>query len=407
MKRDKYGCNSTLTTDEYIESLPEKFKEKYDYQDTIYKGCKEDIEFFCPLHGLQTMKADKHKSSKHGCRLCAKEVTLDARRAIGKTKFFKECSERYGSDLDTSSAEYVDMNTEVTIYCTIHNKSLKGLPKNIIKATPCKDCSLEHKSLINRKPENEVIKQSKEKFSVDFEFDFTNYKNCNSKILIKCPIHGWHTNSLTNHLASTTGCPQCFELVDKSTWNSISLEDNFRKLIELYGDKYSFFTEDIGKSRDYVRYYCKKHHNLKITRLSHLRDGFACNQCGDEVMASKLTGWYTPKKVEKNKEFYSKDDNHLYIIDMTDGRYKIGLAKHPSSRICSIREYSNTPDANYLELFSSNTYDCFFTEYYLHNLYRDKQFDYGFSWKGHTEVFTLTRKDLEDIKMIIKERLKL
>lgn len=405
MERDSKGRNTKQTKEKFIQSLPEKFKLKFDYSNTIYKGGDNDITFICPLHGKQTQKASKHKSSACGCSECAKVATQQFKIQQGCDRFVKGMSIKYENQYDFNPKLYKSGKTPLSFYCKKHNKDYQDTPQRSVVRHPCTVCRKEARSILFRKSEEAVRVQSFEKFNRHFEFDFTNYKNTKSTIGIKCPTHGWYKDRLTNHLASTEGCTKCFNEKPKRSWNLIPIEDNVKILENLYKGKYHFFTEDIKDSSSKVRYYCPKHHNLKTTAMRHLKNGFACNQCGDEVMAEKLTGFYTTRKLEKDKKFYKQDYNNIYLTDMTNGRFKIGIAKHVDTRHCGTRTNSGTPDAKVIFRKKSNTYDVFYLELFLHAYYKDFRYKYKKPWKGHTEVFNLSEDQISTIIKIMEYNL--
>ena len=390
-------------TEKWLNELPERFLKYFDYTETVYIKSKDNITYFCPIHGYQTQKAEKHKHSKCGCPECGKEFQSRQKRELGKQVFFDNFKSKYGDHYDTSVIDYTKKNEPCIFFCNIHTKPFTDTPINAEKRHPCTICRSIERNKIQRKDEDVVRAQSKTKFKKIFEFDFTNYTNCHSEIGIKCPTHGWFTDKLSNHLTTKYGCPLCFEESPKTAWNRISVEDNITHLKTLYGEKYNFFTEDINTTDNKVRYYCKKHHNLKSTKLGHLRDGFACNQCGDEVMAEKLTGWYTVKRVERYKDKFIREQNNLYLINIKDDIYKIGLAKFPSSRICTIRKGSKCNTASYVHTRKINTYEAFYLEKYLHNHLKKFRFKWDFSWKGHTETFRLNPEQIDDVISIIED----
>jgi len=376
-------------------TLPDNFKEKYDYRDTSYFGSNEIIYYICPYHGRVSMLANKHKNSKYGCNSCATELGAKNKKATAGISFIAKCKRLYGGQFDYSHIDYRDTKTNVKFICKDHGP-LYEIPMYAQRYNPCKGCRDLVNVNINRKPEQQVRKESLDKFKVEFDFDFTNYINCNSIIGIKCPDHNWFDNKLSNHFNSLKGCPQCFIEWEDRPSTKISKEDNIKKLLDIYGDKYNFFTEDIDKSKSHVRYYCRKHHCLKSTALNHLKDGYACNQCGDEVMAEKLTGFYTFKSVEKNKDKYLKQRNNLYIFLLDTDVYKIGISTKPTNRNSSVKKAIGLP-SKILTTWPLCTYDAFYLEQHIHSLIKDYRFDFGYTWNGHTEVFTLNYDDLEGV----------
>lgn len=71
------------STEEYINELPEEFRNKFDYSKSEYTGLKEPFNYVCPIHGQVTMKAGKHSVSKHGCNYCATDEGTKAKMVKG------------------------------------------------------------------------------------------------------------------------------------------------------------------------------------------------------------------------------------------------------------------------------------------------------------------------------------
>lgn len=389
-------------TQGFIASLPQEFREKFDYTNTIYEGSTFLIDFFCPLHGEQTQNAGRHKSSLHGCPECGREYQSKQKRLLGEKTFIKSFKDKYGDAYDLCVTDYTKKCEPCVFFCNKHNKPITDTPLQAEKRHPCLDCRKEQGNSL-RKPIYKVLEESRNKFGNVFGYNFDNYTSCNSLIGIKCPKHSWFKDKLSNHLASQYGCPDCFKEAPKEAWNSISVQENINTLKDLYGDKYNFFTEDIKNSMDKVRYYCKVHHKLKCTRLSHLKVGYACNECGDEITAEKLTGWYTKKTVERQKDKLIKELNNIYIVHLKDNIFKIGIAKNPSARLCNIKTGSLCTDANYHFILELSTYDAFYLEYMIHKKLKAFRYKWDFHWKGYTECFILGRDQLEEIKEMMIE----
>lgn len=382
------------STEEYINELPEEFRNKFDYSKSVYTGLKEPFNYVCPIHGQVTMKAGKHSISMHGCNLCATNEGIKTKSGVVAKRFFKKCEDLYGDSIDFSNSVYLGMKTPLTAVCKKHG-TFSALPIDIQRYQPCMSCKKEAISP-SRKPTEIVIAESKEKFGLSFEFDFTDYRSCTSIIPIKCPVHGWFEDKLSNHLASKLGCRSCWIESEKSVWNRISPEDSLRQLKDMYGDLYKFFGEDIDKGKGYVRYYCTKHKTLKMTALRHLRLGYACNQCGDEVMAEKLTGFYTKRLIERDKDIFIEDYNNLYVMSLGEDLIKVGIAKHLTARRPAVEAHSGLK-TEYLYTKPMNTYDAFYLEQELHAMLKPHRYFSPTTWSGHTEVFLITDDQKSDL----------
>lgn len=400
MKRNKEGKRIKFTLEEYIARLPEHHRNTFDYSDSEYQGGGEPITFRCPQHGIQTYpKADKHKTSPYGCKLCGKEALYKEKVRQGKERFLKGFRDNYGATYDLSYTTYEKVHLSCDFFCKEHGL-FRDKPRDAIKRHPCTVCRKRVSRLVNRKPIVDVVEESLSKFGKEFGFDFTNYTHCHSVIGIKCPVHGWDEVRLSNHLCSTTGCSKCYKESDKTAHNRVPPEESVKRLLGLYGNDYHFFTEDIKTGIDKVRYYCSKHKKLYTTQLRHLWDGHACRDCGKDRGKLKLTGFYNTTTMERSKDFYKKDLNNLYFISLEGGRYKVGLAKDIYSRMhCIKSESSISPTV--ITALKGNTYDLFYKEQELLNAYSDCKYLYDKPFKGYTEVVELDEDQVKDIKLDI------
>ncbi|MFA7598839.1 MAG: DUF723 domain-containing protein [Candidatus Cloacimonas sp.] len=71
--------------EEYLNRCREKFNGKFDYSLSEYIGVHHPITIKCPTHGLFSMEAKSHLTSKHGCPKCAAIFSLNADFNIEKS----------------------------------------------------------------------------------------------------------------------------------------------------------------------------------------------------------------------------------------------------------------------------------------------------------------------------------
>ncbi len=395
MKRDKFGRNSVLTTEEYITSLPESHRSKFDYSQTEYKGSGECITFQCKIHGKQSAQACRHKSSEFGCRACGKEANRLAKVNKGRSNFYRISKEIHGDKFDYSLVDYIKSTLKVKIICPIHGLFEQTPNSHTTVGTHgCLECSKVSATDKLKLTPREILKRSKAKFGDKFILDLSSYSSINSLVKITCPIHGEFVYKLCNHLSSEEGCPCCFEDKEKISHNRLSILESVERLGDVFDGQYHFFTEDIKISTDKVRYYCPIHKTLCSTQLKHLWDGHGCRQCGRDRGNLKLSGFYNKTIIERKKEFFKNDHNHLYLLHLELDKYKIGIAKDISTRIVSIKGQCPLIPKLVTKL-AGNTYDIFYTEQELLSKYKDKQYIYEHKFKGYTEVLSLTPQDVE------------
>jgi len=68
--KERVGERLRLTTQDFIQRAQEVHGDKYDYSETDYVTCMDDVTISCPEHGPFSVKAIYHTQGQ-GCRHCA------------------------------------------------------------------------------------------------------------------------------------------------------------------------------------------------------------------------------------------------------------------------------------------------------------------------------------------------
>jgi len=127
------GAKIKYTTEEYINLVKEKHKNRYSYPNTIYKGYSKKIEVYCEIHGAFQIEASSHLKGR-GCSKCGFEKRTNTREeVIEKAKVI------YGELYDYSKVEYSKMDTKVTIICPTHGEFKQEFSSHL-KGYGCKKC---------------------------------------------------------------------------------------------------------------------------------------------------------------------------------------------------------------------------------------------------------------------------
>ena len=391
MKRDSSGKNTTLTTEEFIKSLPESFVEKFNYSITEYSGTRDFIEYTCLLHGKQSMRAGKHKGSKFGCNSCAKDYSNECKKVKGYKSFLDKGKETHGDWYDYSKVDYMNSSEKVIIICPEHGEFLQT--PNSHRKSGCMGCGRLLTENALTYDHDTLLQKCKDKFGDKFTYDFTGYKNSTSKVKIIYPEHGVFKNTVSQHISSDYGCTSCSSIHRKT--NRISKEDHLTFLYELFPEGYHFFEEDVNTSKDLVRVYCKEHDNLSSHRLTHIKRGTVCIKC-----AKRGRGFYTETLLEKCKDYFLKDNNNIYFIHFEGDKYKIGLAKVCKNRHDTIGRKGNFSITKIVTK-PLNTYEAFYLENRILSEYKNNYFEYSSKFSGYTEVLQLNKQSVINIKNII------
>ena len=217
-----------------------------------------------------------------------------------------------------------------------------------------------------------------------------------------CPEHGDIVCTYTTHLkVSGTGCPKCniARQITKITESSTSFIDKCR---EVHDNKYTYTDTIYTTAHENIVVTCPTHGNFS-TRAGHHKRGIGCAKCGSITAGEKRTGFYNVTTIERHKEVYLGQSNNVYLLELQEGRYKIGVAMRVNSRMSCIKKaIGGNPSV--IAQVPTNTYDAFYLEQYLHEMLEDFRHIYEEPWTGHTEVFDLTQDQLKYVYHILDSK---
>lgn len=202
--------NQLMTTDEWVESLPDSQKIKYTYQDAVYTGTDNNIEITCPEHGNFWQRAYIHKRKGAGCPVCWETVRGDTFRHtkedfIAKTLLVEEIAGKY----DYSLVEYKNSIICVDIVCPKHGK-FSMTPGNHLSGKGCQQCFNERRYLNNISSVEEFISKATKVQKQVYDYSEVVYKTCKDKVKIICPIHGPFLQTPDSHCTGS-GCQKCMK----------------------------------------------------------------------------------------------------------------------------------------------------------------------------------------------------
>jgi hypothetical protein len=150
----------------------------------------------------------------------------------------------------------------------------------------------------------EFIEKAKIIHGDRYSYDECQYLNANSKIIIKCPIHGNFEQRASAHIGNQKqGCSKC-----AGEYRRLTLEFILQKAKKIHWDKYDYSLVVENKAvGEKIKVICKKHGPFKISLDHHLNRGQGCSKC----KSLNLDGFIEKANlVHNNKYDYSKS---IYI----------------------------------------------------------------------------------------------
>ena len=212
----KYGTRiKSFTTESFIEKVREIHGDKYDYSKVEYKTLYDYIILNCPIHGDFMVKPSQVLYEKQGCPICENKLLKHTTES-----FIEKAREVHGDKYDYSKVEYVNNKTKVCIICPEHGEFWQT-PDKHLQNRGCPKCGDLKKHENKIQTTEQFIEKAREIHGDKYDYSKVEYVDRNSKLIIKCLIHGEFWQKPYSHL-SGHGCPKC---------NYSHLERNIERLL--------------------------------------------------------------------------------------------------------------------------------------------------------------------------------
>lgn len=143
-------------------------------------------------------------------------------------------------------------------------------------------------------------------FGDRYEYDFKNFKNTHSKILVKCQLHGWSEKMLKN-LFKGHGCLECGNLSSSSKQKK-NRDDIINGFDKVHGGKYDYSKYEYLGNRIKSIIICNFHGEFLQTSLTHLK-GHGCPKCSGN------------RRLTKEEFIESSRKNHIIVYDYSMVNY--------------------------------------------------------------------------------------
>lgn len=198
---DKAAEAKKKTQVQFISDAIQKHGDFYDYSDTVYTSSDELITVTCKKEGHPpfSCKATLHLSGQ-GCPLCTKEKISNS-YLISLEEFIQHSKLVHGTDTyDYSKSIYKGRNSSITIYCNTHEEFFTQLAVYHLNGYGCQKCGIAKRILSQTFTKEEFINRANSVHGDKFDYSAIIYINSQTKIEIKCKIHGNFIQRPNSHL---------------------------------------------------------------------------------------------------------------------------------------------------------------------------------------------------------------
>ena len=163
--------------------------------------------------------------------------------------------------------------------------------------------------MVKKLTTDEFIAKARAKHGGKYDYSKVNYIDCQSKVIIICPIHGEFMISPCKH-SQGGGCQKCGEI--KKTKSRVLNNDIFiDRAKKIHGNKYDYSKVIYKTSQSKIIIICRIHGEFNQRPNDHYRYG--CKKCGIISSANKQrsdtkTFIQKAQKIHDNEYDYSKVD---------------------------------------------------------------------------------------------------
>lgn len=255
--------------DKFIEKAIKRHGNKYDYSKVEYVNSTTKVCIICPEHGEFWQEPAAHVRGQN-CPMCA-NINRGKTR-FSQEDFIEKAKEIHGDKYDYSKVEYKNANTKVCIICPEHGEFWQTPLAHMYGREGCPKCA--GKGL----NQEEVIKKFREVHGDKYDYSKVEFTKMQTKVCIICPKHGEFWQTPAKHLIGQ-GCPQCGK-EERGKKGRETPEIFFKRVKEVWGDKYIFTESQYKTMHEKIEVICKKHGSFFI-RPYDLLNGHGCPKCAN------------------------------------------------------------------------------------------------------------------------------
>ena len=200
----------------------------------------------------------------------------------------KRTQEEYESELAIKNptvkvaGNYVNSNTPILHYCTLHNMTWKVRPSDALNGSGCPECWRMRIRNKKKKPVEQYVKELAEVNPNIVVLE--EYVNALTPILHQCKLDNYKWKVTPNSLLSGHGCPICAGNQKKTT-EEYKLElATINPDIEVLGE---YDTANV-----YILHKCKKDGYEWMAKPNNVLQKKGCPMCANKIVSQKLSKTY-------------------------------------------------------------------------------------------------------------------
>lgn len=262
------------STKEFIDSVSQMHKKKFDYSKVIYLNSQTKVEIICPIHGSFAMKPNSHYNGQ-GCPKCGK---IDAKNKISLdySVFLERAENIHHNRYAYQQGTYLNYTTKMKMYCDEHGFFEQTPHSHISMSSGCPKCGNIRTTNKNQKGWNVVHDLFLVTHGDKYEYDQTSFVDVSEKMKIKCKEHGWYFQKPYVHYGGA-GCIKC-AFSENGEKKQIDFNEFVSRAILKHGNKFKYNYSNYIDIFTPIEIECSKHGIFIQSPRNHYR-GSGCPKC--------------------------------------------------------------------------------------------------------------------------------
>ena len=259
---------------EFIEKARSKHGEAYDYNKVVWVSRLCKVEIVCKKHGSFFQMPKSHLTGK-GCAACGYE--RNGTKSRQNLAAVRERMRIAGVPVDkVDLSEYTSMHSRIRAVCDIHGE-FRPTVSNLLKGCWCAKCGkLEAGNKRGAPTLNKLLNKLNEKNLT--LVSAPNNVRANSRVTIKCELHGEFRTTVDNIVFSNTSCPKCAIIAAK-----LAATKGFEEVEALAAARgYGLLRDGYQNSKSRITAICPTHGEFETT-ANYLQSGNGCPRCVNKI----------------------------------------------------------------------------------------------------------------------------
>jgi hypothetical protein len=143
------------------------------------------------------------------------------------------------------------------------------------------------------------IEKAEKTHGKKYDYSFVEYKDSHTPVKIKCPVHGFFTQTPTSHIMGSN-CPKCSKV------HSYSTAEYIEKAMEAHGNQYDYSETIYNGTDSMVRIKCPIHSIFEQRAYNHMV-GICCPKCNDNHMEKAIKLYLERKNIRFIRQYKFED----------------------------------------------------------------------------------------------------